>query len=75
MSKLSAATRHAMPPSEFALPGGHFPIEDAGHARAALIDVGGSHYSPAQKAEVKRKARAKLGESKDPPVPFGALDA
>jgi len=71
MSKLSAATRHAMPQSEFALPGGHFPIEDRGHAEAALIDVGRAHISPAQKAVVKRKARAKLHDD----VPMGRLDA
>lgn len=71
MSKLSAADRAAMPQGEYALPGKHFPIEDAGHARAALIDVGRAHISPAQKAVVKRKARAKLHDD----VPMGRLDA
>lgn len=71
MSKLSAAQRSAMSPGEFALPGGHFPLNDRGHAEAALIDVNRSHFSPAQKAEVKRKARAKLHDD----VPMGRLDA
>ena len=60
-----------MPQSEFALPGSHFPIEDTNHARAALIDVGRANISPAQKAIVKRKARAKLHDD----VPMGRLDA
>ena len=71
MSKLSTAQREAMPRSEFALPGGHFPINDANHARAALIDVGRAHISPAQKAIVKSRARAKLHDD----VPMGRLDA
>ncbi len=71
MSKLSAAQRHAMPQSEFALPAGRFPLNDANHARSALIDVGRANISPAQKAIVKRKARAKLHDE----VPMGRLDA
>lgn len=73
MSRLTASQRHAMPRGEFALPGGHFPLNDKNHARAALIDVGRAHISPAEKAIVKRKAKAKLGE--DDHVPMGRLDA
>jgi hypothetical protein len=68
MSKLSSADRKALPSSDFALPGkgkgiggkgpGSYPIEDAGHARNALSRVA-QHGSPAEKAAVRRKVKAK----------------
>ena len=39
MGVLSAAQRKALPASDFALPGGRYPIEDQGHAMAALSRV------------------------------------
>jgi len=72
MAKLSSSERAGISSSEFALPSQRkFPIENRGHAEAALIDVNRSHISPAEKAEVKRKARAKLHDD----VPMGRLDA
>lgn len=64
MSKLSTATRKAMPRSEFALPGGRFPIEDATHQRMAISGATRAEHagniSPEQAAKVKRLARAML---------------
>lgn len=72
MSRLTAADRRAMPASEFALPGGRFPLPDAGHARAALQDVGRAKgLKPGQAATVRRKAEAMLHDD----VPLGRLDA
>ena len=72
MSRLSTAARRALPVSDFALPGGRFPVEDRGHAQAALIDVNRAKgLSPAQRATVKRRAEADLHED----VPMGRLDA
>lgn len=52
MAKLTAATRNAIPISEFAGPGRSYPDEDASHARNALARV--SEYgTPAVKAEVR----------------------
>lgn len=66
--RLSAHEREKMPKSEFALPGkgkgpkgagaGSYPIPDESHARNALARVS-QHGSPAEKAEVRRKVRAK----------------
>lgn len=64
MAKLTTADRNAMPASQFALPGGRFPIPDAGHAVAAKAratqGVNNGTLSPAQKATVDAKANAKL---------------
>lgn len=54
MSKLSAAARRALPSSAFAGPGRSFPVEDKGHARAAL---GRINNAPAS-ARPKIRARA-----------------
>lgn len=69
MGKLTAADRRSMPSKEFALPGkgrgregkgsGAYPIEDKGHARAALSRVS-ANGTPAEKAEVKRKVEKKF---------------
>jgi hypothetical protein len=56
--KLTKAKRDAIPDDEFALPGRRFPIEDADHAEAALMDSG-SLPAP-ERAEVDRKAEAAL---------------
>lgn len=36
MAKLNASKRNALPDSDFAGPDRSFPVEDAGHAKAAL---------------------------------------
>lgn len=65
MSKLSAGQRDAMPKSQFALPGGRFPINDPNHARAALSGASRAesvgNITPSQKATIDAKAKAKLG--------------
>lgn len=56
--KLTAAARNALPPSDFAIPSQRkYPIEDAGHRRAALGRVG-EFGTPAQKKEVHAKVGA-----------------
>lgn len=69
MAVLTATARKRLPSSQFALPGkgkglggkgaGSYPIPDPGHARNALSRV--SQYgTPAQKATVRAKVRAKF---------------
>lgn len=53
MSKLNAKERNALPDSDFALPGRHYPIEDRGHALAALSEIS-QHGTPAEKQTVRR---------------------
>ena len=65
MAKLKAATRNKLPAKDFAGPGRSFPIEDKNHARAALSMVGRSSLSPAAKAKVVSRAKAKLGKDGD----------
>lgn len=55
--KLTAATRKQIPSSDFALPGGRFPIENQSHARAALSDA--HNVSPAQQATIRSKVESK----------------
>ena len=67
MAALTAKTRKNMPPSKFALPGGHFPVEDKKHARLALSGASRSlavgNITPEQAATVKHKAKCVLGEN------------
>ena len=53
MSKLTARGRKNVKSSNFALPGGRYPIHDISHARNALARVA-QHGTP----EEKRKVRA-----------------
>jgi hypothetical protein len=55
MAKLSAKARKDIPADEFAGPDRTYPIEDADHARAAILDAHGPDA-----ASIKRKAEAKL---------------
>lgn len=69
MATLSAAL-HAkaatIKPSK-AYPQGRFPINDANHARAALMDLKGAKgLSSGQKAAIASKARAKLAGTSGP---------
>ena|SRR5205807_2454043 len=68
MAELTTAKRKKLKSSQFALPGkgegpegkgsGSYPINDETHARAALSRVA-QHGTPAEKAAVKRKVKAK----------------
>lgn len=64
MAKLTARKRRAIPTDKFAGPDRTFPIEDKGHAQAAIRDVGiaKAHGSinAAQARAIKAKAEAKL---------------
>lgn len=62
MAKLNAAMRRALKPSQFALPGGRFPINDESHGRAALSME--HNVSPSEQETIKRKVAAKFPEIK-----------
>jgi hypothetical protein len=73
MAKLTSAERNKLPGKDFALGKGHYPIEDASHARDALSRVS-ANGSPAEKAEVRRKVHAKfpaIGKTKKNPAFYG----
>ena len=69
MARLTAKERQRMPKGDFALPGrgegkkgagaGSYPIPNKSHARNALARVS-QHGTPAEKATVKRKVKAKF---------------
>ncbi len=65
MSKLTTKARKKLPKSDFALPGGRFPVEDKAHARDAKARASqgynAGHLSAAEKAKVDHKADAVLG--------------
>lgn len=77
MAILKARTRKKLPSGDFALPGkrskskgeGGYPIEDKGHAEAALSKIS-AYGTSAQKRTVERRVHAKYpsmnikGESK-----------
>lgn len=66
MAKLTAAGRKKISKSNFALPGGRYPVHDASHARNALARVS-QFGTPAEKAAVRSKVSAKypgIGQSK-----------
>lgn len=73
MAKLKAKARNALPSSDFAGPDRSYPIEDASHARNAKARV--ANKSPALKARVDAKVKAKYGfakgTSKVPGKPLG----
>lgn len=66
MVDLTAAKRKKMPASEFAAGKGHFPINDANHARLAIGGATRSfragNISHAMMIRIQAKARAKLGK-------------
>jgi hypothetical protein len=64
--RLTVDARKALSGSDFAGPGRSFPVEDKDHAEAALMDVNKAKgLSAAEKATIKRKAKAKLDEKND----------
>lgn len=60
MARLTAAERNALPDSDFAGPNRTYPVEDAGHAKAAKGRAS-EFAGPALKAKIGRKVRAKFG--------------
>lgn len=58
MAKLSYQERKTMPKSEFALPGGRYPIPDISHGRNALSRVA-QNGTPFEKKKVRAKVHAK----------------
>lgn len=64
MAKLTAATRKAMPRSQFALSGHRFPLNDTIHDRLAISGATrayrAGHISAGQASRIKAQARAKL---------------
>lgn len=66
MAVLTTKARKHIASKNFALPGRHYPINDASHARNALARVS-QFGTPAQKAEVRAKVHSKypsIGHSK-----------
>jgi len=66
MSKLTTAARKKLPSSDFALPGGRFPVEDKAHSRDAKARASqafnGGRLSAADKTKVDHKADAVLAK-------------
>ena len=64
MTVLTAAKRKKMPANEFAAGKGHFPINDANHARLAISGATRAEHagniSTSEEAKIKAKARQKL---------------
>lgn len=65
MAKLNAKKRNALPSKDFAGKGRSYPIEDAGHAKAAIARA--KEFHPADEATIVRKAEAKLGRKPNNP--------
>jgi hypothetical protein len=59
MTKLTTDDRNRLPDSEFALPGGRYPIPDRSHAQNALARVS-QNGTPEEKAVVRAKVRARF---------------
>lgn len=64
--RLTAADRHALPKSDFGLPGQRkYPLPDANHARAALSRAA-ANATPSQQDEIRAKVHRKFPDiSKD----------
>lgn len=67
MAKLTTQARTKLPKSDFALPGGRYPVEDKAHARDAKARASQQHnagkLTAADKSKVDRKADAVLGKT------------
>lgn len=59
MAKLTARGRRALPTKDFAGKRRSYPIEDKGHAQAAIARA--KEFHPADEQTIIRKAQAKLG--------------
>jgi hypothetical protein len=66
VAKLTTDARKRLPKSDFALPGGRYPVEDKAHARDAKARASqqenAGKLSAVDKATVDRKADAVLGK-------------
>lgn len=66
MAKLTTRARKKLPKSDFALPGGRYPVEDKAHARDAKARASqarnAGRLSATDKAKVDRKADAVLAK-------------
>lgn len=66
MSKLTAEARKKLPKSDFALPGGRYPVEDKAHARDAKARASQSYnagrLTSAEKAKIDHKADTVLAK-------------
>ena len=56
--RLTAKARHALPASDFALPGGRYPIENESHGRNALARAA-QHASPAEQTRIRAAVHRK----------------
>lgn len=77
MARLTAAGRRKLPASDFALGKGHYPIEDRGHAQAALGRIK-EFGSPAQISRVERAVHRRypgMGRRKVGPMREGVHGA
>ncbi len=64
MSRLSKKGRDALPAKDFAGPNRSFPVNDANHARAALMDVNkAKNLTSAERSEIKAEAKKELKRS------------
>ena len=63
MAKLTAKTRNALPDSAFAGPGRSYPVEDPGHAKAALSRAA-HNASPELEAKIKANVRRRYPNMK-----------
>ncbi len=64
MARLSAKARKALPAADFAGPGRSFPIEDKGHAKAALGRINNAPATARPKIRAKAKAMLAKGKAK-----------
>ena len=62
MGKLTAKERNALPASDFAGPHRSFPVNDPGHAKAAMGRA--SEYHPELKAKIRAKVAKKFPDMK-----------
>ncbi|MDE2259632.1 MAG: hypothetical protein KGK17_04825 [Betaproteobacteria bacterium] len=60
MARLTAAQRKALPDSAFAGPNRTYPVNDAAHAKAAIMLKGQGMLSAPQQASVVSKAKKVL---------------
>lgn len=61
MAKLKAATRNALPSSDFAGPGRSYPIENRAHAIDALSRAS-ANASPSEQAIIRERVHKKFPE-------------
>lgn len=62
MARLDAKERNALPAKDFAGPNRSFPVNDRGHAKAALGRA--SEYHPELKAKIREMVRRKFPDMK-----------